>query len=56
MAKTNSNSLQPSKAASEKRRVDSDGNIVSNKILLNLSRDEFDQVLSKLELVRLKLH
>jgi CRP-like cAMP-binding protein len=56
MAKKNSNSLQPSKAASEKRRVDSDGNIVSNKILLNLSRDEFDQVLSKLELVRLKLH
>ncbi|MGA7645979.1 MAG: Crp/Fnr family transcriptional regulator, partial [Terriglobales bacterium] len=50
-----SNSVQPSKA-SEKRRVDSDGNVVNNKILLNLSREEFDQVLPKLELVRLKLH
>jgi CRP-like cAMP-binding protein len=56
MAKKTSNSLQPSKAVSEKRRVDSDGNIISNKILLNLSREEFDQVFSKLELVRLKLH
>jgi|SRR5208283_864190 len=56
MAKKTSNSVQPSKAASEKRRVDSDGNVVNNKILLNLSREEFDPVLSKLELVRLKLH
>jgi CRP-like cAMP-binding protein len=56
MAKKTSNSVQPSKAASEKRRVDSDGNVVGNKILLNLSREEFDPVLSKLELVRLKLH
>ncbi|MGA7561348.1 MAG: Crp/Fnr family transcriptional regulator [Terriglobales bacterium] len=55
MAKKTSNSVQPSKA-SEKRRVDSDGNVVNNKILLNLSREEFDQVLPKLELVRLKLH
>ncbi|MGA7079764.1 MAG: Crp/Fnr family transcriptional regulator [Terriglobales bacterium] len=56
MAKKNSNSLQPSKAALETRRVDGDGNVVSNKILLSLSPEEFNQVLSKLELVRLKLH
>ncbi|MGD0825950.1 MAG: Crp/Fnr family transcriptional regulator [Terriglobales bacterium] len=56
MAKKTSNSVQPSRAASETRRVDSDGNVVGNKILLNLSREEFDPVLSKLELVRLKLH
>ncbi len=56
MAKKTSNSVQPSRAASETRRVDGDGNVVGNKILLNLSREEFDPVLSKLELVRLKLH
>jgi len=56
MAKKNSNSLQPSNALSEKRRADGDGNVVRNKILLNLSREEFDLVFSKLELVRLKLH
>ena len=36
--------------------TDGDGNGIANKILLSLSRKECDQVLSKLELVRLKLH
>jgi CRP-like cAMP-binding protein len=35
--------------------TDGDGKAISNKILLSLSRKECDQVLSKLELVRLKL-
>jgi CRP-like cAMP-binding protein len=36
--------------------ADGDGNGIANKILLSLSRKECDQVLAKLELVRLKLH
>ncbi len=39
-----------------KRRIDDDGNGVGNKILLGLSPQEYDQILPKLELVRLKLH
>ncbi len=39
-----------------KHRIDDDGNGVSNKILLGLSPQEYDQILPKLELVRLKLH
>jgi len=56
MTKKTSNPVHSSKTVAETRRVDSDGNVVSNKILLGLSREEFNQVLSKLELVRLKLH
>jgi len=36
--------------------VDGDGNGIGNRILLRLSRKEYEQVLPKLELVRLKLH
>jgi CRP-like cAMP-binding protein len=35
---------------------DGDGNAISSKILLHLSRNECQQVLPELELVRLKLH
>ncbi len=44
------------KPPTDKRRIDDDGNGVSNKILLGLSPQEYDQILPKLELVRLKLH
>jgi CRP-like cAMP-binding protein len=37
-------------------KTDEDGNAIHNKILLSLSAEEFPQVLSKLELVRLTLH
>lgn len=37
-------------------RTDEDGNVISNKILLSLSGEEFNQVIAKLELVRLTLH
>jgi len=56
MTKKTSTPVHSSKTVPETRRVDSDGNVVSNKILLSLSREEFNQVLPKLELVRLKLH
>jgi CRP-like cAMP-binding protein len=36
--------------------IDGDGNGIGNRILLSLSRKEYEQVLPKLELVRLKLH
>jgi CRP-like cAMP-binding protein len=36
--------------------ADGDGNGISNKILLSLSHKEYEHVLPKLELVRLKLH
>jgi CRP-like cAMP-binding protein len=36
--------------------VDGDGNSVANKILLSLSSKEYDQILPRLEFVRLKLH
>jgi CRP-like cAMP-binding protein len=36
--------------------ADGDGNGISNKILSSLPRKEYEQVLPKLELVRLKLH
>jgi CRP-like cAMP-binding protein len=39
-----------------KAPADGDGHAISNKILLSLSREEYKQVLPKLELVRLKLH
>lgn len=35
---------------------DGDGNAISNKIVLRLSRKECEQLLPQLELVRLKLH
>jgi CRP-like cAMP-binding protein len=41
---------------SKSRRNDGDGHVVSNKILLGLSRKDRNLALSKLELVRLKLH
>ncbi len=41
---------------SGKAPIDGDGNHVSNAILLSLSSKECKEVLSKLELVRLKLH
>src|ERR1700730_18465013 len=48
---------RPSVSASvQKAPSDGDGHAVANKILLSLPRKERDQVLSKLELVRLKLH
>jgi CRP-like cAMP-binding protein len=56
MTKKTSLSLYSTKAIAGPRRIDNDGNEVSNKILLSLSREEFSQVISKLELVRLKLH
>lgn len=37
-------------------RIEGDGNGVGNKILLSLAPEEYDQVMPKLELVRLKLH
>src|SRR5260370_17246681 len=43
-------------ASAAKAPIDGDGRAVANKILLSLPRKERDQVLSKLELVRLKLH
>ena len=51
-ASTSSSASGPSQS----RRRDGDGHAVGNKILLGLSRKEYDHVLSKLELVRLKLH
>lgn len=53
------NSLIRSSSATESSnscRRDGDGNPVNNKILLGLTPKEFDEVLSKMELVRLKLH
>ncbi|MGD0214162.1 MAG: Crp/Fnr family transcriptional regulator [Terriglobales bacterium] len=55
MIKKTSSSL-PTKAVAGPRRTDNDGNEVNNKILLSLSREDFNQVIPKLELVRLKLH
>jgi hypothetical protein len=50
-------SLRPSASEpSQSRRRDGDGHAVGNKILLGLSRKEYHQALSNLELVRLKLH
>src|SRR6202158_1123971 len=46
----------PISASAQKAPSDGDGHAVANKILLSLPRKEYDQVLSKLELVRLKLH
>ncbi len=37
-------------------RADGDGNLIGNEILLSLSPEQRGQMLSKLELVRLKLH
>src|SRR5256886_12703530 len=37
-------------------KSDGDGHAIANKIVLSLPRKEYDQVLSKLEFVRLKLH
>jgi CRP-like cAMP-binding protein len=54
MAKTTA--LSAPRSSTGKRRLDDDGNGVSNKILLSLAREEYDQILPKLELVRLKLH
>ncbi len=51
MVKRPSVSVRATKAA-----IDGDGKAIANKILLSLSRKEFEQVLSKLEFVRLKLH
>lgn len=48
--------LHSSKSRTGNGRTDEDGNVISNKILLSLSSEEFNQVLSKLELVRLTLH
>jgi CRP-like cAMP-binding protein len=48
---------RPSVSASgAKVPTDDDGNTIANKILLSLPRKEYDQVLAKLEFVRLKLH
>src|SRR6267378_1630580 len=46
----------PISASVPKAPSDGDGHAVANKILLSLPPKERDQVLSKLELVRLKLH
>src|SRR5712671_5906635 len=46
----------PISASVPKAPNDGDGHAIANKILLSLPRKEYDQVLSKLELVRLKLH
>jgi CRP-like cAMP-binding protein len=51
MVKKNSNSLRAAKPP-----TDGDGNNIGSKILLSLPPKESSQVLSKLELVRLKLH
>ncbi|MFY9842871.1 MAG: Crp/Fnr family transcriptional regulator [Terriglobales bacterium] len=56
MAKKNSIPPSLTKAVAANRRVDRDGNAIFNKILLSLSREDFDQVLPKLELVQLALH
>jgi CRP-like cAMP-binding protein len=48
--------LRSSKSRAGNSRIDEDGNVISNRILLSLSGEEFSQVLSKLELVRLTLH
>ena len=42
--------------SARKAPADGDGHAISNQILLSLSREEYKQVLPKLELVRLKLH
>src|SRR5258708_32161079 len=48
---------RPSVSASvQKAPSDGDGHAIANKILLSLPRKEYDQVLSKLEFVRRKLH
>ncbi len=56
MVKKTSVPLPSSKTRAGDGRLDYDGNHISNKILLSLSAAEFNQVLSKLELVRLTLH
>jgi CRP-like cAMP-binding protein len=50
------NSGPPAKSAPKPSQRDGDGNHVSNEILLSLPPAEFNRVLPKLELVRLKLH
>jgi CRP-like cAMP-binding protein len=51
-----SSASPPTPASAAKAPIDGDGKAIANKILLSLPRKERDQVLSKLELVRLKLH
>jgi CRP-like cAMP-binding protein len=46
----------PVRIPSAKHPTDGDGNAVHNEILLSLSQEECKQLLSHLELVRLKLH
>jgi CRP-like cAMP-binding protein len=46
----------PIRVPSSKPPTDGDGNAVHNEILLSLSQEECKQLLSHLELVRLKLH
>jgi CRP-like cAMP-binding protein len=48
--------LRSSKSRAGNDRIDEDGNVIYNKILLSLSGGEFSQVLLKLEFVRLTLH
>jgi CRP-like cAMP-binding protein len=47
---------KPPPSVPTKPRNDGDGNAISSKILLHLSRNECQQLLPELELVRLKLH
>jgi CRP-like cAMP-binding protein len=56
MAKTISVPIALHSLKSRNGRTDEDGNVISNKILLSLSGEEFNQVIAKLELVRLTLH
>jgi hypothetical protein len=44
------------KPASNSRRSDGNGNRIQNRILLGLSRKEYDMLFSKLEFVRLSVH
>jgi CRP-like cAMP-binding protein len=44
------------RVSTAKSASDGDGNQVANEILLSLPQGQFDKVLAKLELVRLKLH
>jgi CRP-like cAMP-binding protein len=47
---------KPIRVLSAQQPADGDGNLIANEILLSLSPDQRSQMLSKLELVRLKLH
>src|SRR5689334_20971337 len=47
---------QPTSRVRTKRRNDGDSKAISNKILLRLSSEQFQQVLPELELVRLRIH